>query len=82
MAGVGLRLAYLQTSQHEILSRRARAQQSDVEDRAAARGLILDRQGRELARSIDADSFYADPREVENVEAASAALARALNVNE
>jgi cell division protein FtsI/penicillin-binding protein 2 len=81
MAGVGARLAYLQTSQHEWLSKRARAQQSDVESQAAARGLILDRQGRELARSIDADSFYADPREIENVEAASAALARVLNVD-
>jgi len=81
MAGVGARLAYLQTSRHDWLSKRARAQQSDVEQQAAARGLILDRQGRELARSIDADSFYADPREVEDVDSASAALARALGVD-
>ena len=82
MAAVGARLAYLQTSQHELLSKRARAQQSDVEPQAAARGLILDRQGRELARSVDVDSFFADPREMENVEAASAALARVLGVDE
>ena len=60
---VGARLAYLQTSQHEWLSRRARMQQLDVESLQAPRGLILDRQGRELARSIDVDSFYR-PREV------------------
>src|SRR4030095_16641918 len=66
---VGARLAYLQTSQHEWLSRRARAQQSDEEPLQAPRGLILDRQGRELARSIDVDSFYADPREMDDVEA-------------
>ena len=78
---VGARLAYLQTSQHEWLSRRARVQQLDVEPLAAPRGLILDRQGRELARSIDVDSFYADPREIEDVEAASAALGRVLNID-
>jgi cell division protein FtsI/penicillin-binding protein 2 len=31
------------------------------------RGLLLDRQGRELARSVDTESFFADPREIENV---------------
>jgi cell division protein FtsI/penicillin-binding protein 2 len=81
MVLVGARLAYLQTSQHDWLSRRARMQQSDEEPLQAPRGLILDRQGRELARSIDVDSFYADPREVEDVEAASAALARVLNID-
>jgi cell division protein FtsI/penicillin-binding protein 2 len=81
MVLVGARLAYLQTSQHEWLSKRARQQQLDEEPLAAPRGLILDRQGRELARSIDVDSFYADPREIEDVEAASSALARVLNVD-
>jgi cell division protein FtsI (penicillin-binding protein 3) len=81
MALVGARLAYLQTSQHETLSRRARQQQLDVEQVNAPRGLILDRQGKELARSIDVDSFYADPREVEDVDAASNALARVLGVD-
>jgi cell division protein FtsI (penicillin-binding protein 3) len=78
---VGVRLAYLQTSQHEWLSSRARAQQSDEEQLTAPRGLILDRQGRELARSIDVDSFYADPREMEDVDAASNALASVLKID-
>jgi cell division protein FtsI/penicillin-binding protein 2 len=78
---VGTRLAYLQTSQHESLSKRARQQQLDVESLQAPRGLILDRRGRELARSIDVDSFYADPREMEDTEAASAALGRVLNID-
>src|SRR5215207_9009210 len=81
MVLVGARLAYLQTSQHDWLSRRARLQQSDEAPLQAPRGLILDRQGRELARSIDVDSFYADPREMEDVEAASAALGRVLNID-
>ncbi|MET0624339.1 MAG: penicillin-binding protein [Pyrinomonadaceae bacterium] len=81
MVLIGARLAYLQTSQHELLSKRAHAQQLKVEPQEAARGLILDRQGRELARSVDVDSFYADPREVENVEAAASALGGALGAD-
>ncbi len=76
MAAVGARLAYLQTSQHEWLTKRARAQQTGVETEQAVRGLILDRQGRELARSVDVDSFFADPREVERVEETAEGLAR------
>src|SRR5215210_564294 len=81
MVLIGARLAYLQTSQHDWLTKKARAQQLDVEPQAAARGLILDRQGRELARSVDVDSFYADPREVEDAEAAARALAPVLKVD-
>jgi penicillin-binding protein 2 len=81
MTAVGARLTYLQTSQHEWLARRARAQQLDVEPQSAARGLILDRQGRELARSVSVDSFFADPREVENADEAAAELARVLKVD-
>ena len=74
MTCVGARLAYLQTSQHVWLSNKARAQQTGVEKEQAVRGLILDRQGRELARSVDVDSFFADPREVENASETAAAL--------
>src|SRR5438270_1560173 len=82
MTAVGARLTYLQTSQHEWLTRRARAQQLDVEPQNAVRGLILDRQGRELARSVGVDSFFADPREIEDVDAAASGLARVLKVDE
>src|SRR5437660_690785 len=81
MAAVGARLTYLQTSQHEWLSRRARTQQLDVEPQTAVRGLILDRQGRELARSVGVDSYFADPREIENTDEAASSLARALNTD-
>jgi cell division protein FtsI (penicillin-binding protein 3) len=81
MVAVGARLAYLQTSQHEWLSKRARAQQTGVESEQAVRGLILDRQGRELARSVDVDSFFADPRQVENVDETVARLARVIDVD-
>ena len=76
MAAVGARLTYLQTSQHEWLTKRARAQQLDVEPQTAVRGLILDRHGRELARSVSVDSFFADPREVESTDEAASSLAQ------
>jgi penicillin-binding protein 2 len=76
MAAIGARLTYLQTSQHEWLTKRARAQQLDVEPQTAVRGLILDRQGRELARSVSVDSFFADPREIENTDEAASSLAQ------
>jgi cell division protein FtsI (penicillin-binding protein 3) len=67
---IGGRLVHLQVGQHEDLSRRAQKQQQHAERTNALRGLILDRNGRELARSLDVDSFVAvatddkfDPRE-------------------
>src|SRR5947209_19515676 len=81
MMAVGAGLTYLQTSQHDWLTRRARAQQLDVEPQMAVRGLILDRQGRELARSVGVDSFFADPREIENADEAATQLARVLDVD-
>ncbi len=81
MMVVGARLAYLQTSQHDWLTKRARAQQLNVEPLAPTRGLILDRQGRELARSVDTDSFFAAPGEIENTDEAASALARVLGAD-
>ncbi len=75
---VGARLVYLQTSQHDELSRRARAQQQRAVQTSPLRGLILDREGRELARSVDADSFFAVPTEIENVDETAGQLARVL----
>jgi cell division protein FtsI (penicillin-binding protein 3) len=67
MVIVGARLAQLQISQHDELSARAKNQQLGAVETSPTRGLLLDRQGRELARSVDTASFFADPREIENV---------------
>ncbi|HWT00618.1 MAG TPA: penicillin-binding transpeptidase domain-containing protein [Pyrinomonadaceae bacterium] len=75
MLVIGVRLIYLQTAQHEWLTSRARTQQQDAIETSPMRGLVLDRHGNELARSIDTESFWAVPREVRNVEEASAQLA-------
>ena len=69
MLAIGARLVQLQIHQHDQLASRARNQQLSSIETAATRGQVLDRQGRELARSLDTESFYADPSEITNVEA-------------
>ena len=68
MFAIGARLVQLQIHQHDQLAARARNQQLSSIETAATRGQVLDRQGRELARSLDTESFYADPSEIKNVE--------------
>lgn len=75
MLVIGARLIYLQTAQHEWLTTRARTQQQEAIETSPVRGLVLDRHGNELARSISTESFWAVPREVKNVEEAAARLA-------
>jgi len=55
------RLVWLQVVRHEDLLRRATAQQQDEIKLEAVRGQIVDRHGRLLAFSIEADSIVADP---------------------
>ncbi len=55
-------------NQHEELASRARSQQVGAIETSPSRGQLLDRQGRELARSIDTESFFADPREIPSTE--------------
>ena len=61
---IGARLVQLQISQHDDFTARARNQQLSAIDTSPTRGQVLDRQGRELARSIDTESFFADAREI------------------
>jgi cell division protein FtsI (penicillin-binding protein 3) len=80
MLVITTRLVYLQTFQHDQLARRARLQQQDAVETSPMRGLVLDRQGRELARSIDTESFFAVPAEIEDAEQAAARLSPLVNV--
>lgn len=64
MLAISARLVYLQVSQHEKLVERAHKQQQATVETAPARGALLDRQGRELARSIDMTSISFDPGEL------------------
>jgi len=75
MLAIGARLIQLQVTQHDDLTARARNQQLGAIETSAVRGQLLDRQGRELARSIETASFFADPREIANTEETSRRVA-------
>jgi cell division protein FtsI (penicillin-binding protein 3) len=60
------RLIYFQVIEHDKLVAAAESQQSRSIEVSAKRGEILDRHGRVLARSVDADTVYAVPTEIEN----------------
>ena len=75
MLAVGARLVQLQIGRHDELAARARNQQLSSIETAPTRGQVLDRQGRELARSLDTASFYADPSEIHDVNDAAKRIA-------
>jgi len=55
------RLVYLQFSQYDTLANRARQQQQNEIETGPQRGDLLDRQGRQLARSVQTVSLFIDP---------------------
>jgi cell division protein FtsI (penicillin-binding protein 3) len=61
MFAVSARLVYLQVSQHDGLVNRARQQQQNALETSPQRGDLLDRQQRELARSVQTVSLFVDP---------------------
>ena len=77
-AAIEARLIYLQILQHEDLSARAERQQMRTVEAPAKRGEILDRTGRVLAYSVDAESIYAVPTEIDDPDKAAVMLCSAL----
>lgn len=63
---ISVRLVYLQVSQHESLSERARSQQQQSIETTSQRGALLDRHERELARSVQTDSIFIDTAQLES----------------
>jgi cell division protein FtsI (penicillin-binding protein 3) len=78
-AGIEARLIYLQVVRHDDLAARAERQQSRTVESAAKRGDILDRNGRVLAYSVEAESVYAVPTEIGDPDDAARALCAALD---
>jgi cell division protein FtsI (penicillin-binding protein 3) len=76
------KLVYLQFSQHEGLANRARQQQQNSIDTAPERGELLDRQGRQLARSVQTVSLFLDPHglDVGQLECTAQELSRSLGL--
>jgi cell division protein FtsI (penicillin-binding protein 3) len=72
------RLVYLQIFKRADLVARAERQQMRTKEVPPKRGDILDRHGRVLATSVDADSIYAVPTEIANADDAVKKLCAAL----
>jgi cell division protein FtsI (penicillin-binding protein 3) len=77
--GIEARLFYLQVVQYDRFMELANRQQVDPLTLPAKRGEMLDRNGRVLAYSVDADTIFADPTEVDNVERTASKVCAALD---
>jgi cell division protein FtsI (penicillin-binding protein 3) len=75
---VGIRLVHLQVLGRAFFEQQGTRQSERTINLDPRRGPILDRSGRPLAVSVDAESLYAVPQEVSDPERTAAALARAL----
>jgi cell division protein FtsI (penicillin-binding protein 3) len=78
-AGIEARLIYLQIVTHADLVARAERQQLRTLAVPAKRGEIFDRRGRLLAYSVDTDTIYAVPIEIDDARKTAAALCGALD---
>ncbi len=78
---IAWRLWDLQVERHAEYRERASRQQQRVVELDAPRGAIFDARGRELAVSVEVESAFAVPREIEAPDAAAAALAGALRLD-
>ena len=74
------RLVHLQFSQHEMLADRAKQQQQNALETTALRGELLDRQGKQLARSVNTVSLFLDPKGLDaaSLECTATELSRSL----
>jgi cell division protein FtsI (penicillin-binding protein 3) len=78
---IGVRLFQLQVLDRPSFERQAARQSERTINLDSRRGPILDRNGRPLAVSVDAESLYAVPQDVESPARTAQALARALGLD-
>ena len=78
---IGWKLVRLQVGEHASLLARAERQQQASIDLSPIRGIISDRNGNELARSVEAKSLYASPAEITDAEVVAAKLSKLLDVD-
>lgn len=81
VAGLSARLHHLQVTEHDHYQLLASNQQQRVLDLEPPRGTIYDARGRVLAVSVEVESAFAVPREVEDAEGAARALAEVLDLD-
>ena len=72
---IGARLFWLQVVRHKEYVERAQRQQQRTFEVAPRRGVLYDRNLRELAMTVQVDSIFAVPSEIDDNQAAARALA-------
>ena len=77
---IAIRLFHLQVLGHPFFEHQGARQSERTINLDPRRGPILDRNGKTLAVSVDAESLYAVPQDIENPAATAQALARALEL--
>nr|WP_058189907.1 penicillin-binding protein [Terracidiphilus gabretensis] len=75
LGSIAIRLFWLQIVHHHDYLDRAQKQQQRTFEVAPRRGILYDRNLHELAMTVQVDSIYAVPTEIENKKAAASTLA-------
>ena len=78
---IAMRLFWLQVVRHKEFVERAQKQQQRTFEVAPRRGVLYDRNLRELAMTVQVDSIYAVPTEIDDKKAAARALAAVVHVD-
>jgi len=78
---IGIRLVHLQVLGRGFFEQQGTRQSERTINLDPRRGAILDRDGKPLAVSVDAESLYAVPQDIENPAATAHALAGALELD-
>jgi cell division protein FtsI (penicillin-binding protein 3) len=81
IGGISARLVHLQVTQHDDLRAKAQGIRRDVKQTRTLRGTIYDRNERALAMSVPVKTLYADATELQDVDAAAKAIAKAVKVD-
>lgn len=79
---IAVRASYLQLVMAEDLAARGKQQHQRVVKLTPQRGAIYDRNGEELALSLEVKSLYANPREIKDEAQVARSLASVLKVSE
>jgi cell division protein FtsI (penicillin-binding protein 3) len=79
-AGLWVRAGWVQLRMGDALLSQASRQSLAAEFEYGERGRIFDRNGEMLATSVQADSAYASPFEITDIDAAATAVAKALSL--
>jgi len=81
LAALGFRLYELQVRRHDHFADLARRQQQDIVELEPPRGTIYDARGRELAVSVNSESLFANPADIDDPKKVAKRLAAELGLD-